>query len=50
MRVKEKSVVAVSAGAVGIGASLGFFPGFLDALLHMKHWFDRLSRQVELVS
>ena len=36
MRVKEKSVVAVSAGAVGIGASLGFFPGFLATVLSQE--------------
>lgn len=33
MRAREKSVIAVSAGAVGIGASLGFFPGFLATVL-----------------
>ena len=33
MRGKEKGVIAVSAGAVGIGASLGFFPGFLATVL-----------------
>ena len=36
MRVKEKSVVAVSAGAVGIGAALGFFPGFLATVLSQE--------------
>tara|TARA_Y100001968_G_C19452450_1_gene769678 strand:+ start:8143 stop:9324 length:1182 start_codon:yes stop_codon:yes gene_type:complete len=33
MRAREKSVIAVSGGAVGIGASLGFFPGFLATVL-----------------
>ena len=36
MGPKEKSVVAVSAGAVGIGASLGFFPGFLATVLSQE--------------
>ena len=36
MRAREKSVVAVSAGAVGIGASLGFFPGFLATVLSQE--------------
>lgn len=33
MGTAERGVVAVSAGAVGIGASLGFFPGFLATVL-----------------
>ncbi|MBC95313.1 hypothetical protein CL649_00355 [bacterium] len=36
MCTREKSVVAVSAGAVGIGASLGFFPGFLATVLSQE--------------
>jgi|TARA_B100001094_G_scaffold177776_1_gene171753 MFS family permease len=33
VRSSERGLVAVSAGAVGIGASLGFFPGFLATVL-----------------
>ena len=36
MKAKQRGLVAVSAGAVGIGASLGFFPGFLATVLSQE--------------
>ena len=33
MKTSEKALITVSAGSVGIGASLGFFPGFLATIL-----------------
>jgi len=33
MRSREKALIGVSAGSVGVGASLGFFPGFLATVL-----------------
>ena len=33
MKSRDRALIGVSAGSVGVGASLGFFPGFLATVL-----------------